>query len=502
MPKQIAQKFSLNYTPNPAQKRFAEAVQSGATVVLFLGGVRSGKSIAGVAEGMKFTFMNPKPPYRGWLVAPTYPLSEVTERMFVSMCTSETGSLILHHDRSRRKYTMRPSAKNPNVLYEIEIKSADNPDSLRGASVNWILLDEGAMMKEMAFRVAQARVMDNKGIILITTTPMGMNWLYDSVYRRSFEDSRYAVVKCTTLENIYLPADEAQALKEDYAAKSKALVDQEMNAEFITFSGRVFDKFSPDTHVMDPRKIYDTLPVYCGIDWGYNDPFVCVWVTQIDGVWVVLDEYYRSRGVLSEHARYIKEHPLAPQVKKYWCDPSDKLNRMEFRKHGIPAMPARRGNRIKTANWPVDRARLINTMFGKRLKSPWEDKQIPGMVFFSNVRWGTKEMMSLCFENTSELSSDRITVYDKDGREIVKNATEKLQDYNNHFTDALGYVMCSQVRVYGGVRAHYYDPGTGKVEVQRDNRSKDQLLHDEIEERFKAAEKAAKKRVDKFQGLM
>ncbi len=86
----------------------------------------------------------------------------------------------------------------------------------------------------------------------------------------------------------------------------------------------VFDEFDPDVHVKSID--YDAnLPLYRAIDFGFVNPFVCLWI-QVDGEGVVrvIDEYVRSRATIDIHAEQIKERTPGGEerVAATFCDPA------------------------------------------------------------------------------------------------------------------------------------------------------------------------------------
>jgi len=88
----------------------------------------------------------------------------------------------------------------------------------------------------------------------------------------------------------------------------------------------VFDEFDPAVHVgavdYDPN-----LPLYRALDFGFVNPFVCLWI-QVDdaGVVRVIDEYIRSRATIDVHAVEMKSRtPVAEEkVTATFCDPAGK----------------------------------------------------------------------------------------------------------------------------------------------------------------------------------
>jgi len=86
----------------------------------------------------------------------------------------------------------------------------------------------------------------------------------------------------------------------------------------------VFDEFDPAVHVKGVD--YDpNLPLYRSLDFGFVNPFVCLWI-QVDGDGVVrvIDEYVRSRATIDIHAAQIKQRtPGGEQrVTATFCDPA------------------------------------------------------------------------------------------------------------------------------------------------------------------------------------
>ena len=88
----------------------------------------------------------------------------------------------------------------------------------------------------------------------------------------------------------------------------------------------VFDEFDPAVHVQ-PVDYDPNLPLYRALDFGFVNPFVCLWI-QVDdaGVVRVIDEYVRSRATIDVHAVEMKSRtPVAEEkVTATFCDPAGK----------------------------------------------------------------------------------------------------------------------------------------------------------------------------------
>ncbi|MFH1716109.1 MAG: hypothetical protein ABIF19_02055 [Planctomycetota bacterium] len=88
----------------------------------------------------------------------------------------------------------------------------------------------------------------------------------------------------------------------------------------------VFDEFDPAVHVRELD--YDpNLPLYRSLDFGFVNPFVCLWI-QVDGAGAVrvIDEYVRSRATIDVHAAEVKSRTAIgeEQVAATFCDPAGK----------------------------------------------------------------------------------------------------------------------------------------------------------------------------------
>jgi len=86
----------------------------------------------------------------------------------------------------------------------------------------------------------------------------------------------------------------------------------------------VFDQFDAATHVR-PIDYDPNLPLYRSLDFGFANPFVCLWI-QVDseGVVRVIDEYVLSRATIDVHAAELKARTPGGEsrVIATFCDPA------------------------------------------------------------------------------------------------------------------------------------------------------------------------------------
>jgi phage terminase large subunit-like protein len=98
---------------------------------------------------------------------------------------------------------------------KILVRGADNPDSLRGVSLTYLVLDECAFIKEEVWqKILRAALSDKKGRALFISTPSGRNWFYDTFrLGQSEQDDEWKSWHFTTADNETIDPKEIEAAK-------------------------------------------------------------------------------------------------------------------------------------------------------------------------------------------------------------------------------------------------------------------------------------------------
>lgn len=118
---------------------------------------------------------------------------------------------------------------------EVWVRTASNPDDLRGEGLNFAVLDEAAYMSEEAWREAiRPALADKQGRALFISTPAGMmNWMAE-LWNQHEHDPAWGLHHLPSHANPYLAASELDEMRVDLG---ELLYRQEVLAEFVEMEG-------------------------------------------------------------------------------------------------------------------------------------------------------------------------------------------------------------------------------------------------------------------------
>ena len=121
----------------------------------------------------------------------------------------------------------------------ISLKGADRPETMRGVSLKFLVMDEYADMKpEVWEQILRPALADLKGNALFIGTPMGRNHFYD-LYQHGLlgEDETFKSFHFTSFDNPLLDPEEINAAKKSMSSFS---FRQEFLASFEAAGGELF----------------------------------------------------------------------------------------------------------------------------------------------------------------------------------------------------------------------------------------------------------------------
>ena len=122
---------------------------------------------------------------------------------------------------------------------KIYVRGADRPDTLRGVSLTYAVLDEVADIKPEAWeQVIRASLSDKKGRALFIGTPKGRNWFFDLFkLGQSDDDTEWKSWHFTTKDNPLIDPSEIEAAKKTMSTFS---FKQEYMASFDNAGSDIF----------------------------------------------------------------------------------------------------------------------------------------------------------------------------------------------------------------------------------------------------------------------
>jgi phage terminase large subunit-like protein len=211
---------TIKANPHPGQR---EVHNSAARFRVLSAGRRWGKTRLGVNECIDVAAHGG----RSWWIAPTYKMSEVGWRPLRRMA-GKIGAEIRKVDRQ----IVLPNGG------EVTVRSADNPDSLRGEGLDFVVLDEFAYMQPDAWIEAiRPALSDRQGKALFISTPRGRNFFWELYQRGISGEHDYASFQFPTVANPYIAPSEVEAARRELP---ELIFRQEYLAEFIDDQGSVF----------------------------------------------------------------------------------------------------------------------------------------------------------------------------------------------------------------------------------------------------------------------
>jgi hypothetical protein len=207
-----------------------EAGEARFTVVV--AGRRFGKSFYGVRRAVQSGLRGG----RVWWVAPTYSLASEGWEVLMALGSQVPGARIQRNPEDRCVWFPRSGPLQGRV----QVRSADNPQSLRGAGLDGVVADEFPLMQETAWTQGlRPTLTDTKGWALFIGTANGRGTWGHRLWQRGWgkdPEVGWTSFQAPTWENPYIDAEEIEAARRDL---HPAIFSQEYGAEWIELAGVV-----------------------------------------------------------------------------------------------------------------------------------------------------------------------------------------------------------------------------------------------------------------------
>lgn len=175
------------------------------------------------------------PNERRWFIAPTYRQGKMIAFPLLRQLFRGRAKI----NESELKVTL------PNEA-EICIKGADNEDSLRGAGLNRVILDEYAYFKPHVWEeIVLPMLATSQGDAMFIGTPNGFDTMYE-LFLKGQSDPEWASWQYKTIEGGFVSDDEIDRLRANMDGR---LYRQEMEGSFESTGNRAAYNFDRDIHI-------------------------------------------------------------------------------------------------------------------------------------------------------------------------------------------------------------------------------------------------------------
>lgn len=217
---------------------------------------------------------------RVWWVAPSYGLAFYPWRIL----KSATADLREGKLESERHIDLPGGGS-------LTVKSADDPDSLRGVGLDLVIVDEAAFVSEEAWTAClRPALSDRLGKALIISTPRGRNWFWYAFQRGKAPDVKdWYSWQAPTIAN---PHIEAQEVEEARALLPERIFRQEYEAAFLEDGSTVFRGVEAAATAPPDAEPVPGHTYFAGVDFGRYEDFTAVAVIDASTqVMVALDRF-------------------------------------------------------------------------------------------------------------------------------------------------------------------------------------------------------------------
>ncbi|OGV54580.1 MAG: hypothetical protein A2X49_11230 [Lentisphaerae bacterium GWF2_52_8] len=308
------------------------------------------------------------------------------------------------------------------------LDDAERVEKILGNEYLTVFLNEATQLSWPTVQMAMTRLAQlvfdaggGRGIpkLILDCNPRGpRHWLHLLGVKNILPDTGEPLPDASRWGRLHWSAfDNKENLPQDYIATLEALPET-MRARMLhglwrENDGAVYDEFNEDMHVIAPFEIAQDWRRVRAIDFGFTNPFVCLWgALDHDGRLYLYREHYQAGVRVSVHAKTLGE--LTGQERIEWSVADhDAGERAELESAGIRTSCASKN--VREGIQAV-----------KRMLAPAGDGK-PRLFFFDTL----KNLLSEIGEYSWGPASD------------ASNAKEEPRKFNDHAMDALRYMVMS-----------------------------------------------------------
>lgn len=194
-------------------------------------GRRFGKGVLGVSAAFRYASRGGK---CRW-IAPSYSSDSYQSGWrLATMLAGQIPGVDIHLQRREISFQRVGGAW-------LQFKTAEEPDSLRGEGIDFVVFDEAAHidhLEEMWEQCVRPSLMDRRGDAWFISTPNGFNY-FNNLFLRSRDHTDWGAFQFPTSSNPHIAYEEIAELRKSLPA---LVARQEIDAEFVQLAGALFKR--------------------------------------------------------------------------------------------------------------------------------------------------------------------------------------------------------------------------------------------------------------------
>lgn len=313
----------IGYQPHERQQAFHNSTARFKTVVA---GRRGGKSMSSAREFEPMLFM---PNKVIWLVGQSYVLGEKEFRVIWNDVMVKLG--FMNQPNVRKSYNLQQGNMFIELLdlnTQLHVKSAERDENLVGESLDAVLLCEASKLRPRTWtQFIEPALSDKRGKAIVSTTPHGRDFVYD-LFMKGLDanEPEYASFHFPSWSNniIYPLGYDDPEIQRMKRSMPEDVFNQEIGADFASFSGRIFKEFSETTHVRN-HEFRPDWPNFVSIDFGWNYFAAIEFQVSPQDTVHIWREHFEQHLTLDEHFDIMRsrEQPKGYHINLCFGDPAD-----------------------------------------------------------------------------------------------------------------------------------------------------------------------------------
>ena len=318
--------------PHPMQQQIIDA---GARFVVVACGRRFGKTETGKMAITARAALGQV----CWWVAPTQAMASDVWRDFKRLFADHPGVKV---NEGERRIDLPDGGR-------VAVRRPHPPDNLRGAGLDYVVLDEAAYLKPGTWaEVIRPMLLERRGGALFLSSPRGRNAFW-RLYQmgRDPNEPEWAAFHFTSAHSPLIDAAELDAIQR---STPERVFREEYLAEFIDDAGQVFRGVTQAAAAPAAASPQPGHRYIMGVDWGRDHDYTVLAIVNATTAQLVALERFNQVGYPLQRGRLAALYNVwGPDV--IWAEANSigSVNIEELAREGLPVRPFTTTNRSKNA---------------------------------------------------------------------------------------------------------------------------------------------------------